>query len=156
MDKEQKTALNYFFVNVFNQILSWEENSFREMGLSGLSLRELHVIEAVCYLKDVGKNRMSDIAKYLSITPGSLTTSVNTLVKKGYLLRKYDKDDRRVVLIVPGESAKRVNELHADVHSAMIDEVEKIANNDEIDVLVKTLEKLSVFFAEKSKARGRK
>ncbi len=156
MDREQRTALNYFFVNVFNQILSWEENSFKEMGLSDLSLRELHVIEAVCYLKGMGKNRMSDIAKYLSITPGSLTTSVNTLVKKGYLERENDKDDRRVVLIVPKDSAEEVNKLHAGFHSAMIDEVEKIVNNEEIDVLVKTLEKLSVFFGEKSKVRGRK
>ena len=156
MDREQRTSLNYFFVNVFNQILSWEENSFKEMGLSDLSLRELHVIEAVCYLKGMGKNRMSDIAKYLSITPGSLTTSVNTLVKKGYLERENDKDDRRVVLIVPKDGAEKVNTLHAGFHSAMIDEVEKIVNNEEIDVLVKTLEKLSVFFGEKSKVRGRK
>ena len=156
MKKEQKKTLNYFFVNVFNQILSWEENSFKEMGLSDITLRELHVIEAVCYLKESGKNRMSDIAKYLSITPGSLTTSVNTLVKKGYLRRETDKHDRRVVLIVPHGDAERVNGLHAQFHAAMIDEVEKIASDNELDVLVKTLEKLSIFFADKSKVRGRK
>jgi len=38
----------------------------------------------------------------------------------------------------------------------MIDEVGKAANNNEVDVLVNTLEKLSIFFAKKSKVRGRK
>jgi len=156
LEKRQREKLNYFFVHIFNQILSWEESSFKEMGLSDLSLRELYVIEAVCYLKENGENKMSSIAKYLSITPGSLTTSVNTLVKKGNLEREDDPDDRRVVLIVPTKRADRVNKIHADIHSAMIDEVGKAANNNEVDVLVNTLEKLSIFFAKKSKVRGRK
>ncbi len=153
MDNKQRERLNYFLVHVFNHILSWEEGSFKEMGVSDLSLRELHVIEAVCNLKEVGKNRMSDIAGYLSITPGSLTTSVNTLVKKGYLVRENHKDDRRVVLIVPTAEAEKVNLLHARFHSAMIQDVAKALNADEVEVLVKTLENLSVFFAEKSKVR---
>ncbi|MBR2453198.1 MAG: MarR family transcriptional regulator, partial [Clostridia bacterium] len=123
MDKNQKEKLNYFLVHIFNHILSWEESSFKEMGISDLPLRELHVIEAVCNLKKSDKNRMSDIANYLSITPGSLTTSVNTLVKKGYLVRENDKSDRRVVLIVPSEKAEEVNAVHATFHASMIDKV---------------------------------
>ncbi|MBQ9756937.1 MAG: winged helix-turn-helix transcriptional regulator [Clostridia bacterium] len=156
MENNQKEKLNYFLVHIFNHILSWEESSFKEMGVSDLSLRELHVIEAVCRLKKSGKNRMSDIANYLSITPGSLTTSVNTLVKKGYLVRENDENDRRVVLIVPTKQADEVDKIHAGFHAAMIDEVEKAISNGETDILVNTLEKLSIFFTEKSKVRGRK
>lgn len=156
MNKNQKEKLNYFLVHVFNHILSWEESSFKEMGISDLSLRELHVIEAVCNLKKTDKNRMSDIANYLSITPGSLTTSVNTLVKKGYLVRENDKNDRRVVLIVPSEKAEKVNALHATFHSSMIDKVAEAVGDDESYVLVKTLENLSIFFTEKSEVRRRK
>ncbi len=156
MDKNQKEKLNYFLVHIFNHILSWEESSFKEMGISDLSLRELHVIEAVCNLKKTDKNRMSDIANYLSITPGSLTTSVNTLVKKGYLDRENDKNDRRVVLIVPSEKAEKVNAVHATFHTSMIEKVAEVVGDDESHVLVKTLENLSVFFTEKSEVRRRK
>ncbi len=156
MDKNQKEKLNYFLVHIFNHILSWEESSFKDMGISDLSLRELHVIEAVCNLKKSEKNRMSDIANYLSITPGSLTTSVNTLVKKGYLERDYDKNDRRVVLIVPSEKAEAVNAVHATFHASMIDKVAETVGDAESDVLVKTLENLSIFFTEKSEVRRRK
>lgn len=156
MDKNQKEKLNYFLVHIFNHILSWEESSFREMGIADLSLRELHVIEAVCNLKKSEKNRMSDIANYLSITPGSLTTSVNTLVKKGYLDRENHKSDRRVVLIVPSEKAEKVNALHATFHASMIDKVAEAVGDDESHVLVKTLENLSIFFTEKSEVRRRK
>ncbi len=156
MNQKQKNEINYFFVHVFNQILSWEESSFKEMGFSDLSLRELHVIEAVCNLMGSGNNRMSSIAKYLSITPGSLTTAVNTLVRKGYLERETFPDDRRVVLIVPTEKAVSANEIHSGFHSEMIDMVGEMADENEIGVLTRTLGKLSDFFENKSNIGGRK
>lgn len=156
MNNKQKGEINYFFVHVFNQILSWEEHSFKKMGFSDLSLRELHVIEAVCNLLDSENNRMSSIANYLSITPGSLTTAVNTLVKKGYLERETVPDDRRVVLIVPTQKAISANEIHSGFHSEMIDVVGELADEREIEILTQTLGKLSDFFENKSNIGGRK
>lgn len=155
MDKNQKTALNTFFVYVFNQILSWEEQSFKKMGISEISLRELHVIEAVYSLKESGKNRMSEIAKYLAITPGSLTTAVNCLVKKGYLSRENLPEDRRVIMINPTDKALEVNEIHKQFHEKMIDSIEKYIDDESADAVIKTLEGLSGFFAEKEELRRR-
>ncbi len=155
MDKNQKTALNTFFVYVFNQILSWEEQSFKEMGISEISLRELHVIEAVYSLKESGKNRMSEIAKYLAITPGSLTTAVNCLVKKGYLSRENLPDDRRVIMISPTDKAFGVNEIHKQFHEKMIDSLEKYIDDEDADSVIKALEGLSGFFAENEELRRR-
>ena len=155
MDKNQKTVLNTFFVYVFNQILSWEEQSFKEMGISEISLRELHVIEAVYSLKASGKNRMSEIAKYLAITPGSLTTAVNCLVKKGYLSRENLPEDRRVIMINPTDKAFGVNEIHKQFHEKMIDSIEKYIDDESADAVIKTLEGLSGFFAEKEELRRR-
>ncbi len=156
MNIEQKNEINYFFVHVFNQILSWEEHSFKEMGVSDITLRELHVIEAVCALQKSGENKMSSIARYLSITPGSLTTSVNTLVKKGYLQREAQPNDRRIVLIVPTKKAVEIGGLHSKIHSSMIDEIGKVTDEKELAVLVDTLGKLSNFFAKETNMRCRK
>lgn len=149
MRDRQKEALNNFFVRVFNQILSWEEQCFKEMGISELTLRELHVIEAVYFLMDNGDNRMSEIAKYLAITPGSLTTAVNCLVKKGYLNRQNSDIDRRVVMITPTKKAEEVNALHALFHKKMVDEVVSLIDDKDMDAVIKTLEGLSRFFSEK-------
>lgn len=154
MKEEEKSKINYFFVHVFNQILSWEEQSFRESGISGITLRELHVVEAVSSLLKKNENRMSEIARYLSITPGSLTTAVNSLVKKGFLKRESLSGDRRVVMIVPTEMAERVNEIHSEFHKKMIDEVLNEIDEAQAEVLIKTLEGLSQFFAEKNNLRG--
>lgn len=153
MKEQDKKMINYFFVRVFNQILSWEEQSFKKMGISEITLRELHVIEAVCSLLDKGENRMSDIAKYLSITPGSLTTSVNCLVKKGYLRRENAENDRRIVLILPTEEAEKVNKLHEKLHKEMIDGVFENIDDNDIPTVLKTLEGLNTFFTDKKNSR---
>ncbi len=146
MDAAQRTEINHSFVKVFNSILSWEEQTFKDMGLEKLSLRELHVIEAVYYLMDKDKNKMSEIAAYMSITPGSLTTSVNCLVKKGYLERQSVPDDRRVVKIVPTKLAEQANEMHQRLHLEMVDKVFSSFDEKSIDVIIDALYRLDDIF----------
>ncbi len=153
MTDKEKAMINQFFVRVFNQILSWEEQSFKEMGISEITLRELHVIEAVYSLIEKGENQMSEIAKYLSITPGSLTTAVNCLVKKGYLERESQPNDRRVVKIVPTKAAEEVNKIHEDLHKEMIDGVMSNIDDKDMGVVLKTLEGLNKFFGENQTSR---
>ena len=153
MTDKEKATINQFFVRVFNQILSWEEQSFKEMGISDITLRELHVIEAVYSLIEKGENQMSEIAKYLSITPGSLTTAVNCLVKKGYLEREHQANDRRVVKIIPTKAAEEVNKMHEKLHKEMIDGVMSNIDDKDMDVVLKTLEGLNNFFGKNQTSR---
>ena len=154
MTEKEKLTVNQFFVRVFNQILSWEEQSFKDMGISEITLRELHVIEAVYSLLEKGENQMKEIAKYLSITPGALTTAVNCLVKKGYLKRENDPEDRRVVKIVPTKKAEEVNKMHEKLHKEMIDGVLENIDDDDIKIVLKTLEGLNNFFGKSGNFRG--
>ena len=55
---------------------------------------DMHVIEAIGL--GTPKN-MSTIAKQLRVTTGTLTISMNSLVKKGYVKRERSEQDRRVV-----------------------------------------------------------
>ena len=88
-------VLNQFLVEVFGQILKAEAAC---LAGKDLSLRELHLIDAVCRAVDQGgDNRSTAIAAALGITAGTLTSAVNLLEKKGYLLRRRDERDKRVV-----------------------------------------------------------
>ena len=42
---------------------------------------------------------MSDIAKKLHITKGSLSITINSLVNKGYVIRTRNKQDRRIIIL---------------------------------------------------------
>ena len=66
MNESQREELNYFFVHVFNQILAYEEQALNGMGARDLSVKELHVLEAVGGLTAAGRNTMTQIADALA------------------------------------------------------------------------------------------
>jgi len=87
MQELYNQKLNDFFVRAFNNLLILEEAYLRKHCAADLSVREVHVLSAVEKLSSEQKNTMANVAKFLCVSPGSLTTSVNTLVTKGYLER---------------------------------------------------------------------
>jgi len=92
VNESQREELNYFFVHVFNQILAYEEQALNGMGAGDLSVKELHVLEAVGGLTAAGRNTMTQIADALSIRVSSLTTAVNTLVRTEGGFKGYNTD----------------------------------------------------------------
>ena len=89
---------------------------------------------------------MSTIAHLLSVTVGTLTIAMNSLVKKGYVIRQRGTLDRREVYISLSEKGRRAYEHHARFHKAMIDSVSEELNQEELEMLVKTLSKLNRWF----------
>ena len=59
---------------------NWKKQAIITEEYKDITNNDMHIIEAV----GLGGNKMSDIAAKLNITVGSLTTSMNSLVKKGY------------------------------------------------------------------------
>ena len=146
MTDAQEKYLNDFFVHIFNKILAWEEQALSNVGAADLSVKELHVLEAVSDLTAQSRNTMTAIADALTIRVSSLTAAVNTLVRKGYLERRGEPGDRRVIRIRLTEKGEQANQLHSRFHADMIAGVAQGLNEDELDVLVHSLEQLSRFF----------
>ncbi len=150
MQDMQNQKLNSFFVSAFNNLLILEEAYLRKNCAADLSVREVHVLAAVEKLSVDQKNTMANIAKFLCVSPGSLTTAVNTLVTKGYLERSYTPRDRRVVYIHLTKSAEEACVKHAAYHTQLIDAVGEKLSDKELDVLVSALEKVCDFTVEKA------
>ncbi len=143
-------ALNEFLVGAFNEILRIEGRVLCRGSLSDLSIREIHVIEAVCQAQTEKDSRPSVIAPLLGITAGSLTTAVGPLIKKGYLQRKRGTKDKRSVLLCPTEKGLEANRIHAAFHHDMISSVIQALNGEELRALVKALDAIQHYFSEKS------
>lgn len=144
------TELNYFLVKVFNEILRIEESSLRTGEFENLSVCEMHTIEAVCQANESGTdNRATDIAHALGISAGTLTTTVTLLEKKGYLVRRQDTQDKRIIRVVPTEKGTRANRFHQNFHHQMVMNVTDTLNDEEIALLIKGLKSLETFFNSK-------
>ena len=80
---EYRARIDQVLVHLFNDILRIEEESLHRRGVHGLSMREIHVLQAI--MESGEENTMSAVAARLHVTVGSLTVAINTLVRKGYV-----------------------------------------------------------------------
>ena len=136
-------AINDILVHLFNEIWELEEKAIITEEYKDITNNDMHIIEAI----GLGEgNNMSTIAKKLNITVGSLTTSMNSLVKKKYTERIRSEEDRRVVYIRLTEKGIKAYHHHEEFHKKMTDAVVKALDQEEVPVLVKTLNSLAEIF----------
>lgn len=138
-------VLNVLLVDLFHNILEIEEKSLRDSG-SDLSITEIHTIDAV---GESEPKTMTEISRILKITMGTLTTGVDKLIKKGYLVRKRTEEDKRIVLVELTEKGIEAKKLHDAFHQEMIDSIISHLDPTEEELLGQSLQKLMYFFDDK-------
>ncbi|SCJ85365.1 MarR family winged helix-turn-helix transcriptional regulator [Diplocloster agilis] len=136
-------TLNDVLVNLFRDIMDLEQKAIITDEFKDISNNDMHIIDAI---GEDGCKSMSTVAKALSVTVGTLTIAINSLVKKGYVSRERSEEDRRVVLLSLSEKGKRAFLHHKKFHDAMIRKVLEGLNEQETEVLVKALQNLRGFF----------
>ena len=113
-------SINKLFVHLFNDILELEEKAVITEEFKDLTNNDMHIIEAV----GLGEgDKMSNIARKLGITVGSLTTSMNALVNKKYVLRERSEEDRRVVNIHLTPKGEKAYHHHAEFHKKKVEAI---------------------------------
>ncbi len=140
-----KDVINELLVEVFNHILSIEGQTLRERGVK-LSMSEVHVLEAI---KNSPTKTMGDVAKRLRITLGTLTTSIDVLVRKKYVMRNRAKEDKRKVILQLTDAAIDTLRIHEGFHEEMIESVMTDLELEKDEALVKSLENISNYFKSK-------
>ena len=134
---------NEVLVNLFRDVMDIEQKAIITEEFQDITNNDMHIIEAI------GMNEpknMSTIAREISVTVGTLTIAMNSLVKKGYVLRERGKEDRRVVYISLTERGRAAYVHHARFHKAMIDSISDELTSEEMELLIKTLTKLNKWF----------
>lgn len=141
---DNREIINDVLVHLFHEIWQLEEEAIITEEYKDISNNDMHIIEAI----GLGGGNMSSIASKLNITVGSLTTSMNSLVKKGYAERQRSEHDRRVVYIHLTSKGRRAYHHHAEFHRKMTDAVMASMSDEEVVVLTKALMDLSAFFRQ--------
>lgn len=140
-------SINNLMVHLFNDILKLEENAVITEEFKDLTNNDMHIIEAV----GLGEgSNMSMIARKLGITVGSLTTSMNSLVNKKYVVRERSEADRRIVYIRLTPKGEKAYRHHEEFHKKMVESVVDKLSEEEVKALSKALDGLVEFFQEYS------
>ena len=116
MDKDIR-KINDIMVDIFSLVELLEEESVKGSSFENLSLKEVHTLVAV------GSGRpktMTNVATTLGISVSTLTTAVNKLVKKGYMERFRDENDKRIVRLSLTENGRTVIRKHEEYHDQVV------------------------------------
>jgi len=135
--------INDILVNLVHEIWEMEEEAIITDDFKDISNNDMHIIEAIGLGED---STMSMVAKKMGITAGSLTTAMNGLVNKKYVVRERGEIDRRIVFVTLTEKGKKAFYHHAEFHQKMVTAVVAKLEENEINVLLKSLQNLAEFF----------
>ncbi len=150
MNTNQSDILQDFFLRSALRLTQLEEASLRKVCGEDLSLKELHVIEAVSSLTREGGNTMTRLSRYLHISPASVTTSVSALVRKGYMERSFSDSDRRNIharLTAKGEEACR---SYAGFIKSMVEDCCGSVSDSDCESFIKVSAKFLDYLSVKS------
>ncbi len=144
MDTEQ--TLNRLLVQFFKYIMEIEERKLITDEFKEITYNDMHIIEAIGLTQP---KKMSEIAKIMSVTTGTLTKAVNALEKKGYVQRQRSEQDKRVVYMMLTEQGVLAYKHHERFHQDMIAFILDHVSEAESQVLRQALERLMGYFQEK-------
>ena len=143
MVRRDNKSLNELLVTLFNSIMTTETKAVITEEFKDISHNDMHIIEAIGIEEP---RKMSDIAKRLGVTVGTLTTNMNSLEKKDYVVRERSESDKRVVFVKLTQFGRKAFFHHRDFHKKMIKSVVMEFTPEEQEVLMRCLTKLNDFF----------
>ena len=147
MVRNTKRSLNELLVNLFDHVMDMEATAVLTEEYKDISNNDLHIIEAVGVQEP---RNMSMIAGRLKVTVSTLTTNMNGLEKKGYILRERGQEDKRVVYAILTEKGRRAFYHHRDFHKKMIRAIMCDLKEDETEILYRCLMNLNRFLEQEA------
>lgn len=128
-------------VDVFNEAMAIQDLYLRKSKFKELSMSETHVIDAVDKLEFPS---MSNVAKALNVTTGTLTTAVKRIIEKGFLEKERSKQDQRVYYLKLTKKGFEALEIHNQFHKELEDLYKSAIPDDRVDWVFDTLKQIKV------------
>lgn len=92
---------------------------------------------------------VGNVAKLHRVTLGTATVGIDKLVKKGYVLKERDVNDKRVVRLTLTDKATKALAVHTKFHKEMIDSIINDFELDKQEELVRALKNVETYFENK-------
>lgn len=142
-DYEEK--FNDVLLDIFDGILITEEKALRTGSFSDLTIAELHTLESI---GPYDARTMSETAATLGVTTGTLTVAVDRLVRKGYVKRERDQNDRRIVRVMLTKKGKLAYRIHSKFHHLLVERITHGLDEERRTILLDMLDNISGFIRE--------
>ena len=148
--EEKKSDFNFIsesMIDVYDSIMRIEESEIRKSRFKDVTAKELHLVHAIGLHR---QRATTEVANYLKLSKGTLTANINTLVRKGYVMRIPNQIDRRIINLKLTDRGRLLYRAHSAFHSTLVKSVLDGFSDDNIEVIEQVLKKLLKFIDEVS------
>ena len=142
--RAEESELSQSLLRIFENVLLTEEKALSKGYFSDLSTVEMHTLDAIGPYE---ARTMTETASDLGITTGTLTVAIDRLVKKGYVTRKRDEADRRVVRISLTKEGKLAFRIHQKFHMVLAKRILEPYTDEEQHMLIKMVSQIDEYVA---------
>lgn len=136
-------TINELLVKLFKDLLTIEGKALTNDEFKDISYNDMHIIEAVGI---DAPRKMSDIARLMSVTTGTLTKAIDALEKKCYVVRIRDTEDKRVIKVSLTDKGRSAYYHHESFHRQMIEHMKDGLSEQELTTVAKSLAKMVAYF----------
>lgn len=128
------------FFEFQSKLQFFEREYLRKYGIDDVTPNEVKVL----YIIGTSNTKtMTEIANQLKITRGTLSITVDSLVKKGYVIRTRHKQDRRIIILYLTRKSLMIVKHYGKFYYALLSSLIKLLEEDKIYVVEEILEKLN-------------
>jgi len=151
MLKVFKDSSNEALLKIYFQTYLLIERSLRIRSHHQLTIREMMMVNLIERLAETNRNTPSALAEYLQVSLPIISTSVKSLIRKGYITKKMNHDDNRVSFLQVTQKGKQSNMNSLNLSENLIEKSFKQLNPFELKGLQKLLKMLEKVIDEENK-----
>ena len=140
--------LNRLLVDTYRAAGKIEQIMLEDLSDGKLSMSEMRAIECVGSGRQRGRT-VTEISQEMDITPPSVTAMMKRLETKGYVTRQRSLEDGRQVRVRLTEPGTHAYIGYLFAQRKMINAVRRSFEDDDAEVLVRSLKSLNEFFRQK-------
>ena len=146
-DSKDLAAVGGLFLQLYERYNRLEHKGvyYKDL-LEELTMIEINTIVVIG--RDGNRKKMSDIANSLGVSAGTPTVTVDRLIKKGFVVRDRDEEDRRQVIVKLSDKGMTSFYEIVKLKNALMDRLFNVMNPEQLKSLIDMLEVLNEKFDE--------
>ena len=135
------------FIDIFENLSRLERHNQTILGVKKSEARVLLCVEFLHKAKNCKVN-ISEISKNLSITPPSTTEFVKNLIKKGYLEKHIDQNDKRFIEITLTDKGEKIVQELKEYFNGLFSGIIERLGYEKSELLLELLDTINIYFNE--------
>lgn len=142
MTDQKIKKISGLLIEVYNDILQVEEKYLRTSRFKDITVKEVHTIDAITMYDH---KTTTAVARKLQLSPGTVTASIDKLVKKGYVVRLQSVDDQRVIRLGLTRRGRLIYRAHESFHRQMTETFLGGMDSSQVDLIERAMLNLRSF-----------